>query len=228
MHTGAPTGDQQALFEAANALQRRYYVACKMDLDETLASEQGLNSTDMRVYNKASLQQRRDVLPQNGDEYRSFLAYFGGYNPMLSTRGEVTSHLKGERIILVDHLSVHRLCFDTIRYYMQDSADRIEGLQVQIDELIVVMKGGNRRFSFDERGNGIQDQHNVFHVKLRNGDEYILDVAGAQFGLYDPVGPYQQYISLYVSFIMRRKEFVFAQPRKVPTRWETLNLETLR
>lgn len=83
-----------ALFEAAEKLQEEYYTACQMDLEEALTT--GLNSSGMVRYDRQSLQQRIYTLPKNGEQNKAFLSCFGGNNPMLSRRRQVTKHLKGE------------------------------------------------------------------------------------------------------------------------------------
>ena len=35
--------------------------------------------------------------------------------------------------------------------------------------------------------------HSAFHIELKNGESYIIDAAGAQFGFYDAVIPYDCY-----------------------------------
>ena len=43
-----------------------------------------------------------------------------------------------------------------------------------------------------------KNQHTVFLVKLKNSEAYIIDLAGAQFGYYDAVVPYNEYMATIV------------------------------
>lgn len=86
---------RRALFEAAEVLQEKYYTACEMDLLE--ACQTGLNSSKMVFYDRQSLQRRIDALSENREQDKAFLGCFGGNNPMLFRRRQVTKHLEGEQ-----------------------------------------------------------------------------------------------------------------------------------
>lgn len=167
---------RRALFEAAEVLQEKYYTACEMDLLE--ACQTGLNSSKMVFYDRQSLQRRIDALSENREQDKAFLGCFGGNNPMLFRRRQVTKHL--------------------------------EGLDIDILEMTIRMEDRTRRFSFEEQAISIMDQHEVLQITMNNSEKYVLDIAGAQFGLYAPIVPFQQYVDSHVREIKGYKEFVYA------------------
>ena len=89
-----PARERRALFEAAAALQREYYIACEMDLDAAIKN--GYNMCTMVRYNKGELQRHKDAAAGNEEHRKVLLSCFGGYNPMLSRWYGLMKHLKGK------------------------------------------------------------------------------------------------------------------------------------
>lgn len=168
--------NRRALFEVAEVLQEKYYTACAMDLLEVCQT--GLNCSQMVRYDRQSLQRRIDAISENREQDKAFLGCFGGNNPMLFRRREVTKHF--------------------------------EGLDIEIHEMTICMEDRTRRFSFEEQAISIMDQHEVLQITMNNSEKYVLDIAGAQFGLYAPIVPFQQYVDSHVREINGYKDFVYA------------------
>lgn len=84
-------------------------------------------------------------------------------------------------------------------------------LDLRVAELIVQMKNRVRQHSFDQGHTGLaQDQHRVFQITTLSGERYILDVAGAQFGLFAAIVPGDQYIRDNVRQIQSYEALVLA------------------
>ena len=78
-------------------------------------------------------------------------------------------------------------------------------MDVRVEDVTVCMNGRTREFSFQETG------HRLLIITLTNGEEYAIDVAGAQFGLYTTIMPWTEYEQKYVDWVVARKDFVFAE-----------------
>ena len=85
---------ERALFGAAEALQRRYYIACDMSLEGTMKG--GYNMCTMVHYDRDLLQRQINAVAGCEEDRKVLLACSEGYNPMLSRRDGLRRHLKGE------------------------------------------------------------------------------------------------------------------------------------
>lgn len=62
------------------------------------------------------------------------------------------------------------------------------------------------------------DGHIVTKLALKNGETYVLDLAGAQFGHFDPVMPWQDYVECRASEIEKTVFWPFSLEAKSPMR----------
>ena len=201
--------NRRALFEVAEVLQEKYYTACAMDLLEVCQT--GLNCSQMVRYDRQSLQRRIDAISENREQDKAFLGCFGGNNPMLFRRREVTKHFEGEKSSFGGTICNDGLHCDAIRdLRWSGSTDVCLGLDIEIHEMTICMEDRTRRFSFEEQAISIMDQHEVLQITMNNSEKYVLDIAGAQFGLYAPIVPFQQYVDSHVREINGYKDFVYA------------------
>lgn len=56
-----------------------------------------------------------------------------------------------------------------------------------------------------EAAEPFNSKHHVVEVTLRDGDKYILDLAGSQHGQHKPVLPSKEYLAKYTSAILARR-----------------------
>lgn len=79
--------------------------------------------------------------------------------------------------------------------FIHESTDRTLDLDLRVADLIVQIKYRVRQHSFDEGHVGLaKDQHNVVQITAFSGERYILDVAGAHFGLFAAIVPWDDHI----------------------------------
>lgn len=73
-----------------------------------------------------------------------------------------------------------------------------------------------RQHSFDEGHVGLaKDQHKVVQITAFSGERYVLDVAGAQFGLFAALVPWNEYIRDNVLEIQGYEGIVLADDDEV-------------
>ncbi|KAK5124851.1 hypothetical protein LTR85_001041 [Meristemomyces frigidus] len=78
-------------------------------------------------------------------------------------------------------------------------------IYLEIDEVTLKVKDGPQRVMFHHLRKGNTDgkehavieqvahPHQILRIKLKDGNTYALDVAGAQYGQYNPVSPFDKY-----------------------------------
>ena len=55
------------------------------------------------------------------------------------------------------------------------------------------------------------DQHKVLEATTCNGERYALDITGAQFGFYEAILPWKEYVDLHVCEVQSRD----GEPRRI-------------
>ena len=105
----------------------------------------------------------------------------------------------------MSELCVDELNSDAGAIVVHESTDVRLDLDVEIVDLTVQLKYRVRQYSIDEGRLGLaKDQHKVIQVTTSNYEKYFIDVAGAQFGLFAPIVPWDEYVSLHIREIKAR------------------------
>ncbi|KAI4197244.1 MAG: hypothetical protein LQ346_003032 [Caloplaca aetnensis] len=77
----------------------------------------------------------------------------------------------------------------------------------ELSEICCTTRNHSRIITF-YHGNGVLDQleyqHQVFYVRLKNEEKYIIDLAGAQYGYYAPVIWYDTYFKTLGHQVLKR------------------------
>lgn len=84
------------------------------------------------------------------------------------------------------------------------------GFCKEISDVVVSTKNHRRSFiNVDIRTpmDNTKYGHEVIQVTLKNGEKYALDIAGAQYGQFNTVTPWDLYVRLHVKNVLRRHDF---------------------
>lgn len=84
------------------------------------------------------------------------------------------------------------------------------GLYKEISDVVVSTKNHRRSFINVDIQAPIDNTkygHEVIQVTLKNGEKYALDIAGAQYGQFSTVIPWDLYVRSYVKKVLRRHDF---------------------
>ena len=83
------------------------------------------------------------------------------------------------------------------------------GIESEIEEVFLEPKRRIQLVQVDVRGvvHEIEDEHLVIYVLLKCGDEYALDVAGAQYGYHEPVLSWDLYMESRVEKLRNFRSF---------------------
>ncbi|KAE9380047.1 hypothetical protein N431DRAFT_315648, partial [Stipitochalara longipes BDJ] len=79
----------------------------------------------------------------------------------------------------------------------------LKGIAVKIEEISVEPQNHKRQVinldhQPEQSQGGFKAYHDILKVEIKNGEVYALDLAGAQFGYYDPITPWEEYATTRV------------------------------
>lgn len=134
-----------------------------------------------------------DFLLLHDKNIAAVLAYLFCYNSTAFTYRISTWLFKGEFLVR--------------RLFTRQYLTFILGWCKKVEELCVKIKGAPRPAIRILRENGmdVEEDHNIYAhqvlcVTVHSGQKYIIDLTSAQYGWYDPVVPYEQYMEERVDF----------------------------
>lgn len=84
------------------------------------------------------------------------------------------------------------------------------GLCKEISDVVVSTKNHRRSFiNVDIRAalDNTKYGHEIIQVTLKSGEKYALDIAGAQYGQFNAVIPWDLYVRFHVKNVLRRHDF---------------------
>ena len=87
-----------------------------------------------------------------------------------------------------------------------------KGLYKEINDVLVSTKNHRRRFinagiTAPNNNDNTKYGHEVIQVTLKNGEKYVLDLAGAQYGQFTTVIPWETYLQSHVKDVIHCREF---------------------
>ncbi|KUJ14539.1 uncharacterized protein LY89DRAFT_736570 [Mollisia scopiformis] len=106
-------------------------------------------------------------------------------------------------------LRTHMACSDAVAYLHEVVDHVFGGMPCVLTELDIKPKNHKREAVSVMRGvvDAIDHQHNIIKVKLRsNGEAFILDLASAQYGYYEPITVWTDYMQNRVRCLVAREK----------------------
>jgi hypothetical protein len=93
----------------------------------------------------------------------------------------------------------------------------LTGTHKSIEEVAIGFKDSTREIELSSEGSGprmtilCQPQagvcHEILKVTIKGGRAYAVDIAGAQFGVYEPVWPWDKYAGCHIQSVEYQEEF---------------------
>lgn len=102
------------------------------------------------------------------------------------------------------------MCDDAVGYLHKFIKELIEDVSVRIEEVQVSLRN-KERITYCIRDDGEEDNvdwdHHILRVTIKDGEAYAIDITGAQYNMFECIFPWDEYVGLHISRIIRSRPF---------------------